>query len=42
LLQPLDTRALTADVLLARWRRLPSIEPAGLRADIDQVLAAEL
>ena len=41
-LQPLDTPALTADVLLARWRRLPSIDPAGLRADIDQVLPAEL
>jgi len=32
----------TADVLLARWRRLPTVDPAGLRADIDGVLAAEL
>ena len=41
-LRPLDMKALAADVLLARWRRLPPVDPAGLRADLDDILAAEL
>ena len=41
-LRPLDMNALAADVLLARWRRLPPVDPAGLRADLDAILAAEL
>ncbi len=41
-LRPLDMNALAADVLLARWRRLPPVDPAGLRADLDDILAAEL
>jgi len=38
----LDTEALTGDVLLARWRHLPTVDPAGLRADIDKILGHEL
>lgn len=34
-LRPLAMDALPTDVLLARWRRLPAVEPAGLRADVD-------
>jgi antitoxin (DNA-binding transcriptional repressor) of toxin-antitoxin stability system len=30
--------ALSADALLARWRRLPPLDPYTLRADIDRVL----
>lgn len=41
-LRPLDRNALTADVLLSRWSRLPTVDPAGLRADVDQILAADL
>jgi antitoxin (DNA-binding transcriptional repressor) of toxin-antitoxin stability system len=41
-LRALDATALAADVLLARWQRLPAVDPAGLRADIDRILAAEL
>jgi prevent-host-death family protein len=41
-LRPLDMRPLAADVLLSRWRHLPTVDPAGLRADIDDILGAEL
>jgi antitoxin (DNA-binding transcriptional repressor) of toxin-antitoxin stability system len=41
-LHALDREALTADVLLARWRHLPTVDPAGLRADIDEILGHEL
>lgn len=34
--------ALTADVLLDRWRSLPDVDPAQLRADIDNVLDSRL
>ena len=33
---------LTADALLARWRGLPSVDPAALRADIDGTLDPSL
>ena len=33
---------LSAEALLSRWRRLPAVDPAALRADLDQVLDAEL
>ena len=41
-LRALDMEALTADVLLARWRHLPTVDPAGLRADLDDILTAGL
>jgi antitoxin (DNA-binding transcriptional repressor) of toxin-antitoxin stability system len=29
---------LSAETLLSRWSRLPDVDPAALRADIDQIL----
>lgn len=37
-LRPLPVRALPAAALLARWRRLPAVDPVVLRADIDRTL----
>jgi prevent-host-death family protein len=37
-LRPLPKRPLQAERLLERWRTLPVIDPAGLRADIDELL----
>jgi prevent-host-death family protein len=37
-LRPLPRRPLAASILLQRWRRLPTVDPALLRADIDSVL----
>jgi prevent-host-death family protein len=37
-LRPLPGRALSAATLLARWKRLPSVDAAALRADIDRTL----
>lgn len=34
--------ALPADVLLSRWRGLPPVDGARLRADLDEILDAEL
>jgi prevent-host-death family protein len=33
---------LSAEALLSRWRRLPPVDPAALRADIDTSLDASL
>jgi prevent-host-death family protein len=41
-LRPLPGRALTAATLLARWRRLPQVDAAALRADIDRTLDTTL
>lgn len=41
-LRPLPRRGATAATLVARWRRLPPVDPAGMRADLDAVLDAEL
>lgn len=41
-LRPTSPPALPADLLLARWRRLPAVDPAALRADIDEALDAGL
>ena len=41
-LRPIDAPALSADVLIARWRSLPAVDPAALRADLDDVLGAQL
>jgi antitoxin (DNA-binding transcriptional repressor) of toxin-antitoxin stability system len=41
-LHALTPPALPAHVVLARWRRLPAIDPAALRADIDAVLDPRL
>jgi prevent-host-death family protein len=37
-LRPLPRRPIPAVVLLQRWRRVPPVDPARLRADIDTVL----
>jgi prevent-host-death family protein len=37
-LRPLGRPAATAGVLVERWSRLPKIDVAKLRADIDQVI----
>jgi prevent-host-death family protein len=37
-LGPVSRQPLTADSLLARWRRLPAVDPAALRAEVDEVL----
>jgi antitoxin (DNA-binding transcriptional repressor) of toxin-antitoxin stability system len=34
--------SLPAADLLERWRRVPRVDPAGLRADLEDVLDAEL
>jgi prevent-host-death family protein len=31
--------ALSAEVLLSRWQRLPAVDPAALRADVHDLLA---
>lgn len=36
-LRPVSRRPLAAQCLLARWRRLPAIDRAALRADLDEV-----
>ena len=41
-LRPLPVRALPAATLLARWRRLPAVDPDALRADIDRTLDTSL
>lgn len=41
-LRPLPRRPLPAAVLLNRWHRLPAIDPAKLKADIDTVLDSSL
>jgi prevent-host-death family protein len=37
-LRPLRPDALTGEVLLERWRRLPPMDPMALRRDLDSVL----
>ena len=41
-LRPLPSRALSAATLLARWRRLPAVDGAELRADVDRTLDASI
>lgn len=41
-LRPLPGRALSAGALLARWRRLPAVDPDLLRADIDRTIDSSL
>jgi prevent-host-death family protein len=41
-LRPLPRRPLPANVLVQRWRRLPAVDPALLRADLDSHLDATL
>jgi len=37
-LRPLARRRLSAEVLLRRWARLPTVDPERLRADLDSIV----
>jgi prevent-host-death family protein len=41
-LRPISRPALTAETLLARWRRLPAVDPVAMREDFDAVMDARL
>ena len=41
-LRPLGGEALPAAVVLERWRRLPEVDTARLRDDLDRVVEASL
>jgi prevent-host-death family protein len=41
-LRPLSRAPLTASTLLARWRRLPALDPAAVRADVDEIMDPSL
>ena len=41
-LRPLPTRSVPAETLLRRWRGLPAVDAARLRADIDALLDPSL
>lgn len=41
-LRPVRGPALAAETLVARWRRLPAVDPATLRSDVDEVLDPRL
>jgi antitoxin (DNA-binding transcriptional repressor) of toxin-antitoxin stability system len=41
-LRTLPRPALSAEALLSRWRRLPPVDPAALREDVDRLLDAGL
>jgi len=41
-LRPAGAPPLRADALLARWGALPEVDPAQLRADLDELLDARL
>jgi prevent-host-death family protein len=41
-LRPVSRPPLGAEALLARWRRLPPVDPPALRADIDEMLDTSL
>ena len=41
-LRPLPRRPLSAEALLDRWRRVPAVDAASVRADIDATLDSSL
>ena len=41
-LRPLGPLPVKAAVLIERWSRLPRLDPAGLRRDLDQVMDSSL
>jgi prevent-host-death family protein len=41
-LRPVAHRGIAAAALLERWRRLPAVDPTGLRSDVDEVLDQRL
>lgn len=41
-LHPVSRPTVKAEVLLERWRRLPNVDPGGLRQDLDDLLDPSL
>ncbi len=41
-LRPAALPPISADVLLERWRDLPHVDPAALRADVDALIDSDL
>lgn len=41
-LRAISPRGLSAEALLSRWRRLPSVDPAVFREDVDRLLDSSL
>jgi prevent-host-death family protein len=41
-LRPVSRSPVAAGTLLARWRRLPALDPAAVRADIDETMDSSL
>jgi prevent-host-death family protein len=41
-LRPVSRQPLAAQTLLVRWRSLPTVDPAALRRDVDEVLDARV
>ena len=41
-LRPLHPTATSAAELLARWRRLPPVDPGGVRSDLDKTVKPDL
>jgi prevent-host-death family protein len=41
-LRPLRRRGVSADEVVRRWKGLPSVDPAALKADIDSILDTSL
>jgi prevent-host-death family protein len=41
-LRAISPRGLSAEALLSRWRRLPPVDPAVFREDVDSLLDARL
>ena len=41
-LRPVGAPPLTATALLNRWRRLPAVDPAAWRADLDAAISGSL
>jgi prevent-host-death family protein len=41
-LRPLPRSPLSAEVLVERWRRLPTVDPEKLRDDVDRVIDQSL
>ena len=41
-LRPIPSRALSSEVILERWRRLPKLDAEALRRDLDRTLDGSL
>lgn len=41
-LRPVSRHGVSAEILLAHWRKLPAVDPVGVRADIDALLRSDV